>query len=343
MKKPNLIIIISLILTLSICSAANINFPSLTISAKSIEAIQSAPYSSSRPIPEPVLFGEGIISTRDMESTTTFSPDGRTIYYTIRNPSNFSVIVFSHFRQGKWSTPEIAEFSGQYTDTDPFISPDGSKLYFSSRRPIAGQQWQADKDFDLWFVERNGDHWSEPKSLGEVVNSKRQDYFPTVTSDGTLYFNSSRDGGKGKHDIYRAKLVDGKYQLPENLGDAINTEYTDYDPYISPDESFILFASVGRPDGFGDGDLYISYNENGVWTKAVNLGSKINSNALDFSPYISPDGKYLFFTSERGGFNGTPPPTPRFTFTQFQKSIQGSVNGLTNIYQVDSSVLKVNP
>jgi len=306
-------------------------------------AIQQRPssstsYGSTRPLPEPVIFGEGTISTGDMDLNAAFTPDGQTLYFTKRTPKfQFWVIVVSHFQRGRWSEPEVAEFSGQYSDFDPFISPDGSKLFFCSTRPATGRP---KTDFDIWVVEKKRAGWSAPQPLAEPVNTKAQEYYPSVASNGTLYFSSSREGGKGRGDIYRARLVDGKYTEPENLGDAINSQYPEGDPYIAPDESYLVFVSYGRPEGYGDGDLYISLRRDGVWTKAVNLGPKINSSALDFCPIVSPDGKYFFFTSERGFADQ--PLQSRLSYAQFAKQIHGPRNGLGDIYQADISVLNLN-
>jgi Tol biopolymer transport system component len=310
----------------------------LLTSAFAIQQSAKGPYGSTRPLPEPIVFGEGTISTGDMELNTAFTPDGRTLYFTKRTPKyQFWIIVVSHFQRGGWSEPEVAEFSGQYGDFDPFISPDGSKLFFCSTRPAAGQP---KTDFDIWLVEKKGTGWGAPQPLAEPINTKAQEYYPSVASNGTLYFSSSREGGKGRGDIYRARLVDGKYAEPENLGDAINSQYHDGDPYIAPDESYLVFVSYGRPDGLGDGDLYISFRRDGAWTKAVNLGPKINSSALDFCPIVSPDGKYFFFTSERGFADQ--PLQARLTYAQFVKQIHGPRNGLGDIYHLDISVLNLN-
>jgi Tol biopolymer transport system component len=273
-----------------------------------------------------------------MELNAAFTPDGKTLYFTKRTPRPMLwFILVSHFRNGKWSTPEIAEFSGQYSDFDPIISPDGTKLYFCSNRPVNGQSRQ---DFDIWVVEKTSTGWGAPRHLAAPINTNAQEYYPSVATDGTLYFSSTREGGKGRGDIWRARLIDGKYSDPENVGEAINSQYFEGDPFIAPDESYLVFVSYGRPDGLGDGDLYLSFRQNGAWTKAINIGSGINSSALDFCPIVSPDGKYLFFTSERS-FADRPLPA-RMTTEQWQKQLKGSGNGLGDIYRVDISVLNAH-
>lgn len=268
-----------------------------------------------------------------MELNAAFAPDGRTLYFTKRTPKyQLWAILVSTLRDGRWSTPRVAEFSGQYGDFDPFISPDGSQLFFSSNRPAPGKTKK--NDFDIWMVQKAAAGWSSPTNLGADINTETQEYYPSVSKMGTLYFSSNRDGGKGSGDIYRSRLVDGKYSKPENLGDAINSKYFEGDPYIAPDESFLIFVSYNRPEGLGDGDLYISFNRNGAWTPAKHLGAPINSSALDFCPNMSPDGKYFFFTSERGFADQ--PLTKPLSYEQFLKQIHSPGNGLGDIYRIDA-------
>ncbi|MGH9829507.1 MAG: TolB family protein [Blastocatellia bacterium] len=124
--------------------------------------------------------------------------------------------------------------------------------------------------------------------------------------DGTIYFSAVRPNGKGSLDIYRSRPACGKYGEPENLGEAVNSETLDTQPYIAPDQSYLIFASTGRADSpIGAGspyprsDLYVSFNRDGKWTPARRLPSPINTEATESYPFVSPDGRYLFFTSER--------------------------------------------
>lgn len=285
--------------------------------------------------PQPALFAPGVISTGDMELNAAFTPDGRTLFFTKRTPKlQLWTILVSSLKGSRWSTPRVAEFSGQYSDFDPFLSPDGSQLFFSSNRPAG----KVKNDFDLWLVKKTAAGWSTPASLGPDVNTESQEYYPSVSNNGTLYFSSNREGGKGSVDIYRSRLVNGKYSKPENLGDEINSKYYDGDPYIAPDETFLIFVSYNRPEGLGDGDLYISFNQDGRWTPAKNLGAPINSSALDFCPNMSPDGKYFFFTSERGFADR--PLTKPLTYEQLSQQIRNPGNGLGDIYQIDAAVIR---
>jgi Tol biopolymer transport system component len=293
------------------------------------------PYRSEKPLARPTLFAEGLISTGDYESHPAFTPDGATLYFLKSAPSfNFWCIVVSRFRSGRWGEPEVAPFSGRHSDADPFITPDGSRLYFISDRPAPGK---ASDDLDIWVVEREGEGWGEPKNLGPPVNSERNEWFPTLTRDGTLYFGSERPGGLGGTDLYRARLVDGKYAEPENLGPSVNTKFGEFEPLVSQDESLLLFAATGRPEGRGGFDLYVSRRREGKWAQARSLGDVVNTAATEFAPKVSPDGNYLFFTSTRG-FADAPRPE-KLTYQGLINRIRSAGNGLGDIYQVGFSAL----
>lgn len=294
-------------------------------------------------ISEPRIFAENIISNSDYERGGTFTPDGKEFYFTKRSPEGyFMAICVSRFVNSKWSQPEIAPFSGQYPDSEPIISPDGEKLFFTSRRPVNGKPKQ---DPDLWVMNKTAIGWSEPVNLGAPINTDSAEGYATVTKNGTLYFHSTRTGGKGRYDIYRSKFADGKYAPPENLGATINTEFFEGFPFIAPDENFLLFVSIERPDEIvGDGstyhrgDLYFSSQKNGIWTEAKHLNPPFNSAAAESCPFISPDGKYFFFTSERGFMKTL--PKERQTFRNVTNNLKTTLNGLGNIYQVDIKVLE---
>jgi Tol biopolymer transport system component len=293
-------------------------------------------YASTQPLRSPVIFGEGVISTGDFESHPAFTPDGLTLYFLKSTPSfSFWTIVVSRFVGGSWTVPEVAPFSGRYSDADPFITADGKKFYFISTRPVPGK---STRDLDIWVMDKTENGWSEPRNLGQTVNSDANEWFPTFASDGTLYFGSGRTGGRGATDIYRSQFVNGHYGEPENLGSAINTEFDEYEPLIAPDQSFLIFMAARRPDGIArSGDLFISYRQDGSWTKATNLGNEINSPREEYSPVISPDGKYFFFSSTRG----RTPPDKRMSYEDLTGWLRGTRNGLGDIYQMDLSALKI--
>jgi Tol biopolymer transport system component len=300
------------------------------------------PYASKQPMPEPTIFGSGIISTADFDSHPAFTPDGKTLYFLRSSPTfNFWTIVVSHYEKNHWSNPEVLSISGQYRDADPFITSDGKRLYFISDRPKDAASTSAEsRSLDIWFMEKAGNGWGPPQNVGAPVNSPGQEWYPTIAQDGTMYFGSDREGGKGRTDIYRSRLVDGKYTEPENLGDAINTQFEEFEPYISPDQKYLIFMTQ-RPDGRGGSDLYISYQRNGAWTKATNLGDKINSSGSEYSPLVTPDGKYFFWSSTRSV--PATSQTKRLTYTDLLNKLRSPGNGLGDIYQIDISALNIQP
>jgi Tol biopolymer transport system component len=184
----------------------------------------------------------------------------------------------------------------------------------------------------------NGASWSEPEHLA-VVNSETSEWFPTVSKNGNLYFGSERPDGKGKCDLYVSRLVDGKYQTPENLGEPINTVANEVEPFIAPDENYIIFAGTGLPKSRGAYDIYVSFCRDDVWTKPMNLGDKINSAGWDFSPKVSPDGKWFFFTSNRGFANK--PLEKRLSYKELLQKLHNPGNGLRDIYKIDISALNL--
>lgn len=295
------------------------------------------PYASQTPVIQPTVFGPGVISTGAFDSHPAFTPDGATIYF-LRSTPNFNhwTILSAQYRKGRWNTPAVVPFSGQYSDADPFITPDGAHLYFISNRTGAGK---TSTDLDIWTVDKTNTGWTEPRNLGSPINSAGNEWYPTIAANGTIYFGSDRQGGKGRTDIYRSRFVNGKYAEPENLGDAINTQFNEFEALISPDESFLILMAGGRSDSKGGFDLYISYNRNGVWTKPVNLGDKINSSGNEYSPTISPDGKYFFWTSTRTSTDAA--FEKQLNYHELMAKLENAGNGLGDIYYIDLSVLNI--
>jgi len=298
--------------------------------------------------PAPVLFSPQIVSTEDDEFGPTFTPDGTTIYFTKRNASTISsnvmVICYSTLKNGNWTTPQIAPFSGKYKDFNPSISPDGTTLFFISDRK---SPTKTKNDTDIWMVKKSGSGWTDPVNLGAPVNSAGWELGCSVANDGTIYFSST--GKTGNLDLYRSRILNGKYQEPENLGDSVNSEFAETDPFIAPDQSYLLFSSQGRPDAicgkgasadYARSDLYISFRKDGKWTRAKNLGAVVNSPADESGPTVSKDGSTLYFTSERNFIEL--PMKVKLTYSYLEQHLHGTANGLGDIYEFPMTELLKN-
>ncbi len=248
------------------------------------------------------IFAPGIVSTDQSEINSVFSPGGGEFYFTAWTRETGTRIMVTRQIDGRWTAPKVASFSNHPTDVDPAVSHDGTRIFFGTRRPRPGATETREDGFDLWYAERTDTGWSEEQFLGLVVNSGKSQVYPTVTRDGTLYFQAVRDEGYGKADVYRSRMIDDVYQTPENVGPTINSENYEGDVFVAPDESYLIVAISGRKDEFGAADLYISFRSlDGSWSPVRNMGSNINSDKREFCPMVTPDGKYFFFTSKRLG------------------------------------------
>jgi Tol biopolymer transport system component len=282
------------------------------------------------PPTETTLLAESFISTSINERDFALSPDGTEIYFTISTPqSTFQTIVLSTLEKSGWSKPEIVSFAGKFSDLEPAFSDDGKKMYFASNRPLTGGK---PKDFDIWVVERQGKLWGEPKNLGEPINTELDEFYPSITKKGNLYFTAQYQQGIGKEDIFMAAWKNDHFEKPFALDTAVNSKNYEFNAFVDPDEQFILYTSYGRKDDMGRGDLYMSVKDaKGKWLPSKNL-TTLNSNRLDYCPYVSPDKKILLFTSERNSL-----PTSfeiKTSYNQIKEISSGTLNGTGNIYWI---------
>lgn len=284
----------------------------------------------------PEIFGPGVISTGDYETHPAFSPSRDTLYFLkCTADASFYSIAVSYRKNGVWSNPQIAGFSGQYSDADPFVTKDGNTLYFVSNRPVQEGD-SAKPDWDIWKVERTKNGWSVPIHLDSTINSPASEYFPTLTDNGNLYFGSGKTGGKGGSDIYVSKFLNGQYTQPVNLGDSINTPENEYEAFIAPDESYLIMMAT-HPNGLTNADFYLSFNLNGTWSKAEKLPAPVNSPATEWGGKVTRDG-YFFFGSNRSLISGKLPE--REDMKQFRQRIESPGNGLGDIYFIKFSPQK---
>ncbi len=242
----------------------------------------------------PEVFAAGIVSTEAYEFGGSFSPDGKEFFFTRRPTYQGSAnrIFTASFTNNKWEKPQLAPFAKDVFEFEPFLTPDGQRLYFySGRKGLRNDIY----DGDLWYLERKGENPLEAHFFSSPVNKK---YVMTVSSSksGTLYFSGIFSGKRG---IFKSEDSANGYHLIEFLPEEINS-LDGAHPFIAPDESYIIFDS--QVTGMGKPELYISFkNKDGFWSKAINMGPTINSTKTEFAAFVSPDGKYLFFSRRENG------------------------------------------
>jgi WD40 repeat protein len=206
---------------------------------------------------------------------------------------------------GSWSQAVRVEsipgtdpgFNGAALDGCPFVSRDGKTFYMASNRPggLGG--------IDIWVSRRASvdDPWGPPANVGPPVNSEANDFCPTISRDGHLfYFVSSRAGGCGGDDIYSTRLRPGGWDPVENLGCEVNSPANEASPFPLPERAAgpVLYFSSTRSGG---GDLFRSVSHGGVFGPAVALAGVNSPTANDGQPNLRRDGLELFFFSTRPG------------------------------------------
>jgi hypothetical protein len=275
----------------------------------------------------PEIFSE-FPNVRDL----SISNNGKEMYFSVQSyMGDVSAIAMIKKDADLWSKPEVVSFSGKFHDIEPFLAPNGLKLYFASNRPIITSE-EKTKDFDIWVVERVDidSKWSQPINLGAPVNTSQNEFYPAIANNGNLYYTSDGPLTKGKDDIIFSKFENGLYLTPTSLDE--------FNAYVAPNESFIIFSGYNRKDGIGHADLYISYkNEDDHWGEAKNLGDIVNSTNLDYCPFVDLNTDTLYFTSKRNVIKKS------FTTQQTLETLLDEMNiyqnGLSRLYKIPFSKL----
>ena len=302
-----IILIYFLLVSTSVISFTKKDFPKLT-----------GPYLGQKPPGmKPEVFAPGIVSTKEYsENSITFSPKGDVIYFTRANNdpvmakimvSRKTGIMVSRKTGERWTYPEVAPFSGQHIDFEPHVSPDGNILFFNRFNPN-------DKTIQdgIWMMRKSQDGWKKPVFVGKGM-------YATCTLAGYIYL-TDRSRPYEKQGIVRTRLVENRFTAFEWQEGGVNSPGPERKagrhPYISPDESFIVFDSYKKGTD-NTGRLFVCFrNKDGSWSNAIDLGDEINM-APVICASLSPDGKYLFF-----GCNG------------------GITNNKDNIYWVSAKIIE---
>ncbi|MCP4895987.1 MAG: exo-alpha-sialidase [bacterium] len=253
----------------------------------------------------PEVFAPDIISTDGDEGCTAFLDNGRVFVFNRSTQDNddwsFIPIYVMQLGDNGWSAAAPATFQESRDDDNFTAAPDGKSLYFQSHRPSDGSVGPTEH-VTIWSVTWDGSGWSEPQVMITLEGESLIGGYPSITSDGTLYIMSSMREGYGKVDIFRSRLIDGRYGPAENLGPRVNSQHIDLDSFVAPDESYLLFCS-DRPGGHNAGyDLYVAFRlGDGSWGEAINMGVEINTGLSVTRPSVTPDGRFVFFCKHPEG------------------------------------------
>lgn len=244
--------------------------------------VRNGPYLGQKPPGmKPEIFAPGFVSTEEFrEFSGTFTPDGKE-YYFFRFADEAGMMVCRWLDEG-WTVPVPASFNSQYIDNEPHITPDGKIMYFNSNRPFPGSEEER-RPTQIWFMERLGDDWGEPKHLCMGM-------FATSSENGNVYLNSGV-----------TRLENGKFTPFSEIVGALNAPPEGWKrgnhSSIAPDESFIIYDSQRSGSAWdSDENLFVCFRkEDKTWSESIDLGSVLNLPGGKTLATISPDGKYLFF------------------------------------------------
>ena len=279
--------------------------------------------------PVPVDF----VNTEFEDGSPSFSSDFTEVYFTRceagKRENKGCVIMYSTREGVNWSDPgKIELLVDSLVAAHPALSPDGQTLYFVSDMPGGA----GGKDIYRTTRTSPGSPWSRPENLGTDINTRGNELFPFVRSDGTLYFASDGHIGMGGLDIFSATPQGGDSWLVQNMKAPVNSPADDFGIVFERDADKGIFSSARK--GRGDDDLYtfemppLLFSVTGlvrdeksgqpVQGAAVQLIASDGANmqtetgaAGDFKFSLRPEVDYIFLASKKGYLNGKEKETTR--------------------------------
>jgi len=267
-------------------------------SAQAADGVATDYFGAKPPGDTAVIFAPGVVSRPErFEARIAFSRDLQECYLT-ETDATFSHpnLLAAYRRTGTWTNFAPVSFAAKFKFChEPFVSLDNQKLYFTAD----GDPAVPTNTRDLWVADRTGAGWAEPKRLPAPINSDATEFCFDQGADGTIVFASDRPGGQGHFDLYfTEKAADGQTRVT-NFGPVINSPGPEFDPCLSPDGRFLIFATarLGRQNL----DLFVTYRDDGkTWSTPVPVSGNINTDANEYGPVLSPDGRFLFFVRHDG-------------------------------------------
>ncbi|MDY8134612.1 OmpA family protein [Aquimarina sp. 2201CG5-10] len=205
---------------------------------------------------------KGRINTKYHESSSSFSKDGKTVYFTRNNFNNNKlgksrrgIVLLKLYKASlvndKWSDIKELPFnSDNYSISHPALSPDGKKLYFASDMP--GTRGKS----DLFVVDvLGGGRYGKPKNLGDNINTEGRETFPYISDSGRLYFASDGHVGLGGLDVFVALPDVSGFSDAFNVGKPVNSPKDDF-TFVLDETTKIGYFASNRKGGKGNDDIY---------------------------------------------------------------------------------------
>ncbi|MBD9468058.1 PD40 domain-containing protein [Pseudoxanthomonas sp. PXM01] len=292
-------------------------------------------------------FAPGVISTAYNETSATFSPDGREMYFMRGDLVSSRNAILSARRKddGSYGDVRLAPFSGTWNDSEPHVSPDGRRLYFVSNRPVhpGGESLVAKRGrmafpgANLWYVERKGDGWGEPVHIGGEIARVPMVYNPSVAANGNLYFSAHREDAGAGFQVYKVTPEGEGWSAPVQVALGKGVQANHMDPAIDPRERFMLFAG-DEGDSAGAADIYIVFRSAaGGWDVPIRLPGEVNSRFLENAPSLGRAFGEIYVTSMRPA----PSHFPREDndLAALNRHLDAALNGSRNLWRFDISAL----
>ena len=271
---------------------------------KNIQALSTL----SSSIKEPVMLPSPV-NSEQADYLPMLDATGNKLYFTSTRLGGFSMeganakegdedLYFTVRIGNTWAAPELlpSPLNSKGNDGAASFSADGQLMIFGG----CGLD-DSIGECDLYFSQLEGDKWSAPQNMGNVVNSSAWDAHSTLSADGSkIIFSSNRTGGYGDQDLYVVERNPfGEWGVPCNMGSIVNTPLKESAPFLSQDGKTLYFSSSGHP-GLGEEDIFKSVFENGKWSTPENLGRPINTEGRDQYFTIGGAGEKGYFSSNRG-------------------------------------------
>ena len=243
------------------------------------------------------------VNSEKAEYFPSITADNEYLYFTVNDESDRypnEDIYASKFEDGAWQTrtPIVGVNGAESQEGAHSITQDGRYLFFASDRYQDNQG-----RFDIFIAKKVGDTWKSPVNIGSTINTRYWESQPVISADSKeLFLVRKSSDGLGGSDIYVCTIQEnGRFGAPVNLGNVVNTPGDEQRPYLHPDGKTLYFASNGHP-GMGKADVYKSIRQDdGSWSKPINLGFPINTNDVEYGLYVAADGKSAYISSDRSG------------------------------------------